>query len=96
LGGADAKTVTINRNGALLGTFAFAKGTVISAVDDHRGSQLLADGRWEFHGAFELRALPDKEPAPYQNTPAEVLMSDAPVVVSAHGVDVILECLPEQ
>jgi hypothetical protein len=55
------------------------------------------DGRFEFHGAFELRAMgPADLPAAASGASARELMSRAPVVIAAQGVDVVLEKFQEQ
>lgn len=80
--------VTIARNGITLGSFAFPKGTLLSAVDEHRQVKPAGPGRFEFHGAFELRALPKGEAV---GGPAVQMMKQAPVVLTAQGVDVLVE-----
>ena len=72
---------------------------MLGAVDEDRRPTHLGDGRFEFHGAFELRALPPNDirsVAPSGSMPALELMSHAPLVLQAQGVDVILERAPEQ
>jgi hypothetical protein len=87
--------VTIERGGAVLGTLTFPKGTLLSAVDEHRKPAGTGPGRLEFHGAFELRALPANEvPAAAAGGRATHLMSNAPVVLAAQGVDVLIENFP--
>jgi hypothetical protein len=86
--------MTIARGGAVLGTMTFPKGTLLSAVDEHRKRVFDGQGRTEFHGAFELRAIPAGEVPAGGGGPSAVLMSHAPVVLSAQGVDVLTENLP--
>ena len=80
--------VTIAKNGVTLGAFAFPRGTLLSAVDEHRQVNPTGPGRFEFHGAFELRALPNVEAIA---GPAAQMMKQAPVVLTAQGVDVLVE-----
>jgi hypothetical protein len=94
-----ARNVTVSRQGVVLAFITLPKGTVLSAVDEHSSPTHLGGGRFEFHGDFELRALgPNEIPslAPSGRMPAAELMSHAPLVLSAHGVDVILEKALEQ
>ena len=76
------------------------KGTHLSAADEHRKPNHLGGGKFEFHGNFELRAmLPTDIPAASKvagHMPAAELMSHAPMVMTAQGVDVILEKPAEQ
>jgi hypothetical protein len=81
-------SVTVAKNGITLGAFAFPKGTLLSAVDEHRQVRPTGPGRFEFHGAFELRALTKSEAIP---GPAVQMMRQAPVVLMAQGVDVLVE-----
>jgi hypothetical protein len=83
--------VTIARNGTVLGALTFPKGTLLSAVDEQRHPTPTAPGRFEFHGAFELRALLASEA---EAGPAADMMRAAPVVLSAQGVDVLVENKP--
>ena len=83
--------VTITKHGTALGTLTFGKGTLLSAVDAQRRPTLIGPGRFEFHGAFELRALPTSDAKP---GPASDMMQAAPVVLSGEGVDVLIENLP--
>src|SRR5206468_1869174 len=94
--GSFAHTVTLMRNGQLLGTLSFPKGTELSAVNDPQHPPThTGGGRFEFHGAaFELRALTAEDLAaqhPQRGTPAQEIMSHAPLVLTAQGVDVVLE-----
>jgi len=91
-----ARNVTVTRNGALLASFVLPKGTILSAVDDHRRPTHTGGGRFEFHGNFELRALPAGDVSPSAAMPAAEMMSRAPLVLSAQGVDVVIEKAPEQ
>ena len=84
--------VTIAKNGITLGAFTFPKGTLLSAVDEHRQLKPAGPGRFEFHGAFELRALAKAEAVP---GPAAQMMKQAAVVLTAQGVDVLVENLPQ-
>jgi hypothetical protein len=93
-----ARNLTVSRQGAVLAWVTLPRGTVLSAVDEHRSPAHLGGGRYEFHGDFELRALSANEVpsiAPSGSIPAAELMSHAPLILSAHGVDVILEKAPE-
>jgi len=95
----SAYTVTVMRNGGLLGTFSFPKGTQLSVVDEHKHPTHLGDGRFEFHGTFELRALTAQDLAaqhPANGTPGAEIMSHAPVVLTGRGVDVLVEKVTEQ
>ena len=87
--------MTFTRHGVILGTFTFPKGTGLSAVDD-QGGQFgpVLTGRYEFHGAFELRALTVQDLAaqqPKTGISGAEIMSRAPLVLSAEGVDVLVE-----
>jgi hypothetical protein len=83
--------VTIAKNGTVLGALTFNKGTLLSAVDAQRHPTPTGPGRFEFHGVFELRALPSSEAKP---GPASDMMPAAPVVLSGQGVDVLIENIP--
>jgi hypothetical protein len=99
IAGSSAHSATIMRNGGLLGTFTFPKGTELSVVDEHKHPTHLGDGRFEFHGTFELRALTAQDLAaqhPQRGTPAQEIMSHAPVVLTGQGVDVLVEKVPEK
>jgi hypothetical protein len=99
IAGSSAHSVTITRNGGLLGTFTFPKGTELSAVDEQRHPTHLGDGRFEFHGTFELRALTAQDLAaqhPQTGTPGAEIMSHATVVLTAQGVDVLVEKVSEK
>jgi hypothetical protein len=77
----------------VLAAFTFPKGTKMSAVDEHRKPQYLG-GRLEFHEAFELRAMTPgdvPESARSSGMAAAELLSYALMVISAQGVDVVLE-----
>src|SRR5216684_2304064 len=77
ISGYTAHSVTIMRNGGLLGTFTFPKGTELSAVDENRHPKHLGAGRYEFHGTFELRALTAQGLAaqhPYEGMPSAEIM----------------------
>ena len=93
--GNAAHSVTFTRHGVVLGTFTFPKGTGLSAVDD-QGTRFgpVLTGRYEFHGAFELRALTVQDLAAQQSNTdisgAEI-MSRAPLVLSTKGVDVLVK-----
>jgi hypothetical protein len=92
-----ARNVTVSRQGTVVAFVTLPKGTVLSAVDEHRRPTHLGGGRFEFHGDFELRALPPGDiPALSGGMPAAEMMSHAPLVLGARGVDVILEKAPEQ
>ena len=65
---------------------------------EHRRPTHLGGGRFEFHGNFELRALPPGDVpslSPSAGMPAAEMMSHAPLVLSAQGVDVVIEKAPE-
>src|ERR1700704_746839 len=86
ISGSSAHSVTIMRNGQLLATLSFPKGTELSAVNDYRHPPThIAGGRFEFHGAgFELRALTAEDLAaqhPKEGTPSAEILSHAPVVL---------------
>jgi hypothetical protein len=95
-----ARNITISRQGAVLAYIQLPKGTHLSAADEHRKPNHLGGGKFEFHGNFELRAmLPTDIPAAAKDAghmPAAELMSHAPMVMTAQGVDVILEKPAEQ
>ena len=79
-----ARNVTISRKGAVLAYVQLPKGTMLGAVDEHRRHTHLGDGRFEFHGDFELRALPlndARSVVPSGSMPALELMSHAPLVL---------------
>jgi hypothetical protein len=48
----------------------------------------MPTARFEFHGAFELRALPASE---VKAGPAANMMQTAPLVLSGQGVEVLIE-----
>jgi hypothetical protein len=86
--------VTMMRNGTLLGTFTFPQGTELSVAHEHQYVTHLGEGRFEFHGAFELRALTAQDLAaqnPSRGTAGAEIMSHAPLVLQAQGVDVLIE-----
>lgn len=89
------RNVIISRQGAVLAYIQLPKGTLLSAVDEHRKPNHLSGGKFEFHGNFELRAMLPSDIPPEAKaagrTPAFELMSHAPMVMAAQGVDVILE-----
>jgi len=85
-------TVTIARSGVVFSTLTFPKGTRLSAFADRHTDVTPGQRRMEFHGAFELRALPANE-VPAAGPSADV-MSRAPATLSAQGVDVVIESLP--
>jgi hypothetical protein len=95
-----ARNITVSRRGAVLAYIQLPKGTYFSTVDEHRRPNHLGGGRFEFHGNFELRAmLPSDIPAAAKaagNWAAAELMSHAPMVMTAQGVDVIVEKPAEQ
>jgi hypothetical protein len=89
----SARTVTISKNGALRASFNIPPGTFLGASYDDKQSNSITSGRWEFHGDFVLRAqLGNEMPSPgggiFQR------MSRAPLVVTAQGVDVVIENVP--
>jgi hypothetical protein len=87
-----ARTVTISKNGALLASLSIPKGTFLRATYDEGAPQSIAEGRWEFHGDVALRALRASDAAsrPGERV-SEQTMSLAPLVVTAQGVDVVIE-----
>jgi hypothetical protein len=95
--GNSAHSLTLTRNGRILGTVMFPKGTWLSAVDEqaHPERGPVLTGRYEFHGTFELRALADQEVAQQSRTGysggGAALMSHAPLVLRTEGVDVLVE-----
>ena len=88
-----AKNVTITRNGSVLAAFTFPKATVMSVRDEHGNPPRLDGGPYEFHGAFELRAMTtgDVPASAWRGMAAAELLSHPPMVIQAEGVDVILE-----
>jgi hypothetical protein len=89
-----ARNVTIIRNGSAMAAFTLPKGTIMTAADEHRSPRHLGGGRYEFHGHFELRAMPPSDmaaPAGSGAMAAAELLRDALMVITAHGLDVILE-----
>jgi hypothetical protein len=91
--GNAAHTVTLTRNGQLLGTLAFPKGMWLSAVDDRQHPERgpVLSGRYTFHGMFELRALADHEVRGKREHGGVELMSHAPLVLSTQDVDVVVD-----
>jgi hypothetical protein len=86
------RNVTVSKDGKVLAFITLPKGTVLSASDEHRRPKHLGGGKFEFHGNFELRALPQTDVPPNADgMPAVELMKRASLVLSAQGVDVILE-----
>jgi hypothetical protein len=89
----SARRVTLRRNGVLLGSLTIAKGTALVAFYDQRQPTSFASGRWEFRGDFRLHAQPANEMSP-PNVPGgrvEQVRSEAPLLLSAQGVDVLME-----
>src|SRR5436305_1087693 len=94
MAGGAGRNVTISRHGIVLASFVLPKGTLLSARDDtHREANHVGDGRFEFHGNFELRvmAASDKPSDAPGNGVAAVLLRYAPMVVAAQDVDVVIE-----
>jgi hypothetical protein len=92
------RLIDITTHGTLLASITLPKGTVLSAADEHRNPTHLGGGKFEFHGQFVLRALPlaDVPPVPPEGLSAEEAMTNAPLVLSARGVDVTLENIQPQ
>ncbi|HEY7170211.1 MAG TPA: hypothetical protein VH417_05145 [Vicinamibacterales bacterium] len=89
------RNVTISRHGTVLAAFNLPKGTILSARDDvHAVPQHMGGGRFEFHGNFELRAMtPNDVPPEAQRDgmAAALLLRQAPMVLAAQDVDVVIE-----
>ena len=85
-------TITIARGGVVFSTLTFQKGTLLSAFADRQTDVTPGQRHMEFHGAFELRALPANEVP--TTGPSADLMSRAPPILSAQGVDAVMENLP--
>jgi hypothetical protein len=84
--------VTVARDGTGLVTLCFPKGTMVSVVtSDRQRPEALGPGAFRFRGAVELRILPAADVTP---GPGHVLMGQAPMVLAAQDVDVILENVP--
>ena len=95
----SAQNITISRKGAVLAYIQLPKGTSLSAMDEHRKPNHVGGGRFEFHGSFELRAMSPTDvrlATAGGHLPAGQLMSQAPMVLKAQNVDVILEKAAEQ
>jgi hypothetical protein len=91
----SVRSVTLSKNGVPLASLNVPKGTALSASYDNRQSNSITGGRWEFHGDFALRALPATELASRPSGErAEQTMSRAPLVLTAQGVDVMIENVP--
>jgi hypothetical protein len=88
---ARAHRVTIRRNGNLVTTFDVPVGVYLSVYSDQALRRTAQEGRVEFHGNVEIRTLPRAEvdrPGPGD---AELMMSQAPLVIAAQNVDVVSE-----
>jgi hypothetical protein len=89
------RNVVVSRHGTVLAAFNLPKGTILSARDDtHPTPNHVGGGRFEFHGNFELRAMtPDDVPPEAQRggMAAPILMQQAPMVLAAQDVDVVIE-----
>src|SRR6516165_545356 len=82
-----ARTVTITRNGSVLAALTLPRGTIASAVDEHR-HPVREGERYQFHGHFELRAMTpgDMDLTRASLTAAAELLASAPMVITAEGV----------
>jgi hypothetical protein len=89
----SSRKVTLMRNGLLLASLEVPAGTTMVAVYDQRQPTSFAAGRWEFHCDFSLHAQPAKEMAPVREPGGRVdqIRADAPLLVNAKGVDVLME-----
>jgi hypothetical protein len=89
----SARKVTLMRNGLLLASLEVPTGTTMVAVYDQRQPTSFAPGRWEFHGEFSLHAQAARDMAPLREPGGRVgqIRAEAPLVVSAKGVDVLME-----
>ncbi len=84
-------TETLSRAGIELGRFTVGAGSLLSARDERQASPRVGRGRFEFHGDVELRVLPaGAKPLP-ERMPAHILMSSAPLVFNAKGVDLVID-----
>jgi hypothetical protein len=79
-------TVSISKNGVVLTSLTIASGATISAYDEHHKPIASAPGRYEFHGAFELRIVGPETP----RGAGHIIMAQAPIVLTGQGVDVVL------
>jgi hypothetical protein len=91
-----ARQVTLSRNGVLLTSMTTPRGTFLRASYDEGAPKSIAERRWEFHGEFALRVLPAIEAAsrPAGEGLSEQLMRRAPLLLTAQGVDVVIENVP--
>jgi hypothetical protein len=101
----SSRHLTLSRNGALLASFTVPKGMFLFASYDDQQPTSIADGRWEFHGNFELRASSASEALqPGVRSDAlptnarsgfgpriQQMMSQAPLVLTVQGVDAVIE-----
>jgi hypothetical protein len=89
------RNVVVSRHGTVLAAFNLPKGTILSARDDvHSVPQHTGGGRFEFHGNFELRAMTPSDVPPEaqrDGMAAALLMKQAPMVLAAQDVDVVIE-----
>jgi len=83
------RSVTLSRGGHPVTTLSFPAGTFLSASYDDR-QPLIAEGRWEFHGKFLLRAMPASEMVANGERLAE-RMNRAPLILTATDMDVIVK-----
>jgi hypothetical protein len=83
------RSVTLSRGGHRVTTLSFPAGTFLSASYDDR-QPLIAEGRWEFHGKFLLRAMPASEMVA-NGEPLAERMNRAPLVLTATDMDVTIE-----
>ena len=94
------RNVIVSRHGTVLAAFNLPKGTILSARDDtHATPNHVGGGRFEFHGNFELRAMtPNDVPPEAQRSgmAAALLMQQAPMVLAAQDVDVVIERTGQQ
>ena len=88
-----ARTVTVTRRGELFATLQIPQGTLMVASYDQRNPTTFTAGRWEFHGDFQLHALPATEntPSPVPGGKVDQIRSEAPLVLSLQDVDVLME-----
>ncbi len=90
---ARAHRITIRRNGSLVTTFDVPVGVYLSVYSDQAPVRTGQEGRVEFHGNVEIRALPRSEVERPGPGDAELMMSKAPLIVDAQNVDVVSETL---
>jgi hypothetical protein len=84
--------ITMSKGAAVIGAMSFPQGTQVSVRAIGQQPQMTSPGRYEFHGNIELRAMPGANiPASAFGRPAAEVLAQAPMVLAAQGVDLLVE-----